>query len=122
MHIAMQRTWNTAGRGAAVAVLRRPRFYDPTIGRFISLDTFAGLSTDPQSLHKYAYCNNDPVDRVDPSGQFSLGGLCMAAGIGAILGSIGGAALAHLTGNTVWKGALAGAALGAVIGLSLIHI
>ncbi len=112
MYISTQRT-----DSAAVAVpRRRPRFYDPTIGRFTSLDTFAGLTNDPQSLHKYTYCHNDPVNHIDPSGQFSIGGLAMATGIGSALGSIGGATLAYLTDNSVWQGALAGAVLGAVTG------
>ncbi|MFW6154291.1 MAG: RHS repeat-associated core domain-containing protein [Planctomycetota bacterium] len=110
----MRQTPNAGG--AAVAVVRRPRFYDPTIGRFTSLDAFAGLTADPQSLHKYAYCYNSPVDRIDPSGNYSLSGLCIASGIGAALGGIGGATLAHLTDNSVWQGALAGAVLGAVTG------
>ena len=50
----------------------RARFYDQNTGRFPSLDTFAGNSYDPQSLHKYNYCHNDPVNGKDPSGEFTL--------------------------------------------------
>ncbi len=50
----------------------RARYYDPSNGRFNRIDPFAGSSFDPQSLHKYAYAHNDPVDRVDPSGLLTL--------------------------------------------------
>jgi hypothetical protein len=42
--------------------------YDPTTGRFNRMDPFTGKKEIPQSLHKYAYCQNDPVNNIDPSG------------------------------------------------------
>ncbi|MEQ1906698.1 MAG: RHS repeat-associated core domain-containing protein [Pirellulaceae bacterium] len=50
----------------------RARWYDPSTGRFTSLDPFAGNKTDPQSLHKYLYTHADPINGVDPTGQFSV--------------------------------------------------
>jgi RHS repeat-associated protein len=47
----------------------RARNYDPLNGRFTSLDPYAGNTSDPQSLHKYTYCHNNPVNGVDPSGM-----------------------------------------------------
>jgi hypothetical protein len=41
--------------------------------RFRSVDTFEGVVNDPLSLHKYVYAQNDPMNRTDPSGHFSLG-------------------------------------------------
>ena len=49
------------------------RYYDPEIGHFISPDSTKYL--DPESiggLNLYAYCNNDPVNRFDPSGHFPI--------------------------------------------------
>ncbi|WP_344314696.1 RHS repeat-associated core domain-containing protein [Fodinicola feengrottensis] len=43
------------------------RQYDPTLGRFISVDPQADF-TNPQSLNGYAYANNNPVTFTDPSG------------------------------------------------------
>ncbi|MGW2965252.1 RHS repeat-associated core domain-containing protein [Streptomyces sp. NPDC001220] len=43
------------------------RDYDPTIGRFISVDPLLDPS-DPQSLNGYAYANNTPVTASDPTG------------------------------------------------------
>nr|WP_312846091.1 RHS repeat-associated core domain-containing protein [Streptomyces sp. WAC05374] len=43
------------------------REYDPTIGRFISVDPIMDL-TDSQQLHGYTYANNSPVTYSDPTG------------------------------------------------------
>jgi len=48
------------------------RYYAPTTGRFIRLDTFPGYNLDPQSLHKYIYCHNNPVNGTDPSGNIFI--------------------------------------------------
>lgn len=55
----------------------RARFYDPSIGRFLSWDPVQGSPREPTSLHNYIYVNNDPVNLVDPTGlvpasQFAL--------------------------------------------------
>jgi len=49
----------------------RARLYDPATGTFNRLDPFAGNVHDPQSLHKYLYVHGDPVNNVDPTGQFA---------------------------------------------------
>lgn len=45
------------------------RFYEPSTGRFISQDTYRGEPEEPDTWHLYAYCANDPVNYVDPSGH-----------------------------------------------------
>ena len=45
------------------------REYDPTIGRFISIDPIMDL-TDPQQWHGYSYANGSPVSFSDPSGLY----------------------------------------------------
>ena len=44
------------------------RWYDPSIGRFISLDSSAGQLSDPQSQNGYTYARDLPTVLVDPSG------------------------------------------------------
>ncbi|WP_405585472.1 RHS repeat-associated core domain-containing protein [Streptomyces sp. NBC_01190] len=43
------------------------RDYDPTTGRFVSLDPVLEL-TDPQQINGYSYAANNPVTGADPSG------------------------------------------------------
>ena len=44
------------------------RWYDPSIGRFISQDPSAGYLSDPQSLNPYVYVLDNPTGLSDPSG------------------------------------------------------
>jgi RHS repeat-associated protein len=49
------------------------RQYDSKLGRFTQPDPLgmgAASLTDPQSLNMYSYVGNDPMNRVDPDGQF----------------------------------------------------
>ena len=52
----------------------RARDYDPKTGRFISMDEHPGSQSIPLTLNKYLYGNADPVNHIDPSGNFGLGG------------------------------------------------
>ena len=45
------------------------RYYDPAIGRFINADAFASTDTkDLLGTNMFAYCENNPVNMVDPNG------------------------------------------------------
>jgi RHS repeat-associated protein len=50
----------------------RARQYDPQIGRFTSRDPVFGNFQEPMTLHRYLYCQNDPINRTDPLGLFYL--------------------------------------------------
>lgn len=107
------------------------RYYDPETGRFISADSIEYL--DPETLgglNLYAYCCNNPVMNVDPTGKFLLSflaALVVAAVVGAATGAVG-----TLVGDIVnyaitgeWKfsswetyvGNMIGGAVGGVISL-----
>ena len=45
------------------------RYYNPATARFLSQDTYTGSASDPWTQHLYAYCNNNPVNLVDPMGH-----------------------------------------------------
>ena len=47
----------------------RARYYQASIGRFISRDSYKGKNTDPLSLNLYTYCYNNPIIYTDPSGH-----------------------------------------------------
>ena len=51
-------------------VYLRARYYNPSTGRFISRDSFAGKNEDPLSLNRYTYCHNNPLLYYDPNGTF----------------------------------------------------
>ena len=45
------------------------RYYNPATARFLSQDSYTGSASDPWTQHLYAYCNNNPVNMVDPTGH-----------------------------------------------------
>ena len=47
----------------------RARHYDPSLGRFMSRDPFAGFATSPLSLNRYSDVENNPATWSDPSGH-----------------------------------------------------
>jgi len=49
----------------------RARYYDPTVGRFISRDTVEGQINNPLSLNLYTYVLGNPLKYVDPTGHVS---------------------------------------------------
>ena len=49
------------------------RYYDPSLGRFISADSVGTVTLTPMSYtdkNLYAYCDNNPVMRTDNGGEF----------------------------------------------------
>ncbi len=64
------------------------RWYDPVVGRFLQPDPWLGDVYEPLTLNAYAYCVNDPVNAVDPSGAIPLVVVVVLAGaaIGAAVG------------------------------------
>jgi RHS repeat-associated protein len=73
-------------REAVGLIFLRARYYDPSVGRFISRDpilkpmmgTYGSfwlvphLTRTPQRLHSYVYVQNNPVNRIDPTGLIDL--------------------------------------------------
>ena len=45
------------------------RWYDPVVGRFLSPDTIVPSPGNPQSLNRYSYVGNRPLNLVDPTGH-----------------------------------------------------
>jgi len=96
----------------------------PATGRFWSMDSFEGNSSDPSSLHKYTYASNDAVNRSDPSGHLGVttAELHATLSINTILASnsamILGTAQTSALVATESVGALAVAESAVIIGLS----
>ena len=102
------------------------RYYDPEVGRFISRDSIE--YADPETingLNLYAYCGNNPVMCVDPTGTLAwwqnlliaLAGIVIIAGL-AVATVVTGGAAAGLAG-AIAAGALKGALIGGVIGIGV---
>jgi len=49
------------------------RYDSNRLGRFMSPDPLAGSIRNPQSLNRYSYVNNDPVNLIDPLGLYCIG-------------------------------------------------
>jgi RHS repeat-associated protein len=44
------------------------RLYEPSMGRFLSIDKHAGDTPRPQSWNRYVFASNNPLVRIDPDG------------------------------------------------------
>ncbi len=101
------------------------RYYDPSIGRFISADQpelIPSLAMNIGQLNLYAYCNNDPISYTDESGEGIIAIIAVLVVCAVIGGTIGGV-VSYNNGNTGWdlaKDIILGTAMGfAGGGLSL---
>jgi RHS repeat-associated protein len=47
----------------------RARHYMPSIGRFLTRDTWGGNANSPMSFNKWGYTEGNPINYSDPSGQ-----------------------------------------------------
>jgi len=64
----------------------RARWYDPSVGRFLNKDPFAGLVIAPRTTNRFTYASNNPINFVDPSGLWVIG-LGFEGKAGALLGA-----------------------------------
>lgn len=69
------------------------RYYDPAVGRFINADGCFAWDVDKNNftVNAYLYCNNDPVNQVDDTGNIIL-----KIVLRAIVGALFGAAMQYL--------------------------
>ncbi|MCB1045441.1 MAG: hypothetical protein KDC35_21035 [Acidobacteria bacterium] len=63
----------------------RARYYNPSLGRFHTMDTWPGMQFEPVSLHKYLYTHANPLNGIDPSGMFNLKEAYIALAIASVI-------------------------------------
>jgi RHS repeat-associated protein len=95
------------------------RYYDSELGRFTQADTIVPSAADPQTLNRYAYCGNNPIKYVDPSGHvFGIDDIIIGIAIGAAIGGASAAAQGGNIGMGILCGAIGGlfGGFGSVLG------
>lgn len=55
--------------GATGLVYMQQRYYDPAIGRFLSVDPVAANGNSGANFNRYWYANNNPYSFIDPDGR-----------------------------------------------------
>jgi len=88
----------------------RQRYYDPQIGRFLSVDPVSADLNTGANFNRYAYANNNPYKYTDPDGRFGVVGALIGAGIEA------GLQIATEGKVTNWTAVGVAGAVGAVTG------
>ena len=72
------------------------RYYDPVIGRFMSVDPVDPNPNNIHSLNRYAYANNNPYKYVDPDGRMPIDTFWDAGNVIYDIGKIG---VGYMSGN-----------------------
>ena len=93
------------------------RYYDPVTQRFVNGDAYASTGTGILGFNMFAYCNNNPVNMADTTGELPF--FLVTAAIGAVAGAIIGGVVAAKSGGNVWAGIGIGAAAGGLAGAGL---
>ena len=60
------------------------RYYDPDTGRYLSQDP---LFLEGGNSNFYIYCGGDPLNFIDPTGEFIIAAIIIGAAIGAAIGA-----------------------------------
>ena len=93
------------------------RYYNPAWGRFINPDSSSVLLASPSSLtdkNLYAYCDNNPIIRMDDEGEFWH--ILAGAAVGSLIGGVTKVITNVTTGKNWSDGVATAMAFGALSG------
>ena len=80
------------------------RWYDPEVCRFINADSYVKTPTDSLlSTNMFAYCENNPVNKFDPTGDFALTATLGGAALWKIGAAVVGLIASCLAIDTIVK-------------------
>jgi RHS repeat-associated protein len=92
---------------ASGLIYLRARYYESLTGRFTTRDRWGGNNNTPQTLNRYIYSINNPINHTDPSGKCPIPLICQVliggAG-GAIIGAAFGAAYGAFMYDLAFQG------------------
>lgn len=103
----------------------KTRYYDPDLGRFVSMDSQIGKIGETMGMNLFAYCSCNPVGMTDENGQWGNWFTKLLIGVAVIAvcaiavvatGGFGASCIATSMLVGAVKGAAIGAAVGAVTG------
>lgn len=91
-------------------VYMQARYYDPPVGRFLSVDPVTPTAGNTYDFGRYVYANNNPINHTDPNGK-CLEDLCIGEAIvacaatpcGTAVVAAGAAIVAALTVRAIQK-------------------
>ncbi|WP_086933624.1 RHS repeat-associated core domain-containing protein [Agarilytica rhodophyticola] len=95
------------------------RYYDPVVGRFLSNDPVGFVQGRERHFNRYGYTYNDPVNSIDPDGEFALPAVAIGAIVGGVVNAVAYAVTSDFNGKTTTQilgGVVKAAAIGAVVG------
>ncbi len=97
------------------------RYYDPAIGRFLNADTYPATGQGLTGNNMFAYCGNNPVNRLDDEGEWW--NVLVGAVVGAVVNTVctvvsevAEKGFDALTDGKTWKKAGVSAVVGALEG------
>lgn len=93
----------------------RHRWYSPEFKRFLTLDPQFGDIGNPATLNRYIYAGNNPINFIDPDGEFLR--VLVGAAVGAVVNIAATLIVNAVTGEeTSWGDVLNAGLSGAIVG------